>query len=99
MTEQDVVRHCAERLARFKVPRSVVFLDELPHNATGKIQKHELRARYGTACHVRRRLSGPPGRSGDDAVDLELDDLVVGPAELAQDVVGVLGEVRRPARR
>jgi fatty-acyl-CoA synthase len=49
VTEQDVVRHCAERLARFKVPRSVVFLDELPHNATGKIQKHELRARYGTA--------------------------------------------------
>ena len=49
VTEQDVVRHCTDRLARFKVPRSVVFLDELPHNATGKIQKHELRARYGTA--------------------------------------------------
>ena len=49
VTEPDIMRHCAERLARFKVPRSVVFLDELPHNATGKIQKHELRARYGTA--------------------------------------------------
>jgi fatty-acyl-CoA synthase len=50
LTEADIVRHCTERLARFKVPRSVVFLDELPHNATGKIQKHELRARYGLAA-------------------------------------------------
>jgi fatty-acyl-CoA synthase len=50
VTEADVVRHCTERLARFKVPRSVVFLDELPHNATGKIQKHELRARFGSAA-------------------------------------------------
>ena len=46
-TEQDVIRHCVERLAKFKVPKSVVFVDELPHNATGKILKRELRERYG----------------------------------------------------
>ena len=34
--------HCGERLARFKVPKEVRFLGELPHNATGKILKHEL---------------------------------------------------------
>ena len=47
LTEAEVVRHCAERLARYKVPKSVVFVDELPHNATGKILKRELRERYG----------------------------------------------------
>jgi acyl-CoA synthetase (AMP-forming)/AMP-acid ligase II len=33
-----------ERMANFKVPRSVVFLDSLPTNATGKVQKFKLRA-------------------------------------------------------
>jgi fatty-acyl-CoA synthase len=32
-----------EHLARYKVPREVVFLDELPRNPTGKILKRELR--------------------------------------------------------
>jgi acyl-CoA synthetase (AMP-forming)/AMP-acid ligase II len=32
-----------QNLARYKVPREVVFLDELPRNATGKVLKRELR--------------------------------------------------------
>jgi fatty-acyl-CoA synthase len=32
-----------DNLARYKVPREVVFLDELPRNPTGKILKRELR--------------------------------------------------------
>jgi acyl-CoA synthetase (AMP-forming)/AMP-acid ligase II/short-subunit dehydrogenase len=36
-----------ERIARFKVPREFVFLSELPHNATGKILKRELLAKFG----------------------------------------------------
>jgi hypothetical protein len=47
LSEHDVVRHCIDRLARFKVPKSVVFVDELPHNATGKVLKRELRDRFG----------------------------------------------------
>jgi fatty-acyl-CoA synthase len=31
-------------LARYKVPRDVVFVDELPRTATGKVRKRELRA-------------------------------------------------------
>jgi fatty-acyl-CoA synthase len=32
-----------DNLARYKVPREIVFLDELPRNPTGKILKRELR--------------------------------------------------------
>ena len=34
--------HCRDNLASFKVPAEVAFLDELPHNATGKVMKHML---------------------------------------------------------
>jgi acyl-CoA synthetase (AMP-forming)/AMP-acid ligase II len=38
-----VQKHVRENLARYKVPRDVVFLPELPRNATGKVLKRELR--------------------------------------------------------
>ena len=41
--EQDVVDFCAAELANFKRPRSVVFVDGFPRNASGKILKTELR--------------------------------------------------------
>ena len=43
LTEDEVRDHCAERLARFKVPRTVRFADELPHSATGKLRRALLR--------------------------------------------------------
>ncbi|MFY9488307.1 MAG: AMP-binding protein [Solirubrobacterales bacterium] len=43
LTANHLKSHITEKLARFKVPREVVFLDELPRNATGKILKRELR--------------------------------------------------------
>jgi fatty-acyl-CoA synthase len=42
LTEQEIQDHVRERLARYKVPRDVVFVDQLPRNATGKIVKREL---------------------------------------------------------
>ncbi|MEU7025605.1 long-chain fatty acid--CoA ligase [Streptomyces sp. NPDC046275] len=36
------------RLARYKIPKSLVLAPELPRTASGKLLKHELRARYGT---------------------------------------------------
>ena len=45
LSEDEVRDHVRENLARFKVPRDVVFLDVLPRNATGKVLKRELRAR------------------------------------------------------
>ncbi|WP_082962270.1 long-chain-fatty-acid--CoA ligase FadD2 [Mycobacterium sp. 852014-52144_SCH5372336] len=41
--EDDIKGYVREHLARYKVPREVVFLDELPRNPTGKILKRELR--------------------------------------------------------
>lgn len=43
ITEDAIKEHVKQNLARFKVPRDVVFLDELPRNATGKVLKRVLR--------------------------------------------------------
>ena len=40
--EDDLKDWVKQNLARYKVPRDFVFLDELPRNATGKIVKREL---------------------------------------------------------
>ena len=41
--EDDLKAYVKKNLARFKVPREIVFLDELPRNATGKVLKRELK--------------------------------------------------------
>jgi fatty-acyl-CoA synthase len=41
-SEDELKDHVRRNLARFKMPREVVFLDELPRNATGKVLKREL---------------------------------------------------------
>ena len=42
VSEDDLREHVRANLARYKVPREIVFLDELPRNATGKVLKREL---------------------------------------------------------
>ncbi|HLM08580.1 MAG TPA: AMP-binding protein [Thermoleophilaceae bacterium] len=42
-TEDELKAHVRANLARYKVPREIMFLDELPRNATGKVLKRELR--------------------------------------------------------
>jgi acyl-CoA synthetase (AMP-forming)/AMP-acid ligase II len=43
VTEDELIEHCRTQLARFKVPKAVVFLDALPRNPSGKVLKRELR--------------------------------------------------------
>jgi fatty-acyl-CoA synthase len=43
LDEDTVKKHVKDQLAKYKVPREVIFLDELPRNSTGKILKRELR--------------------------------------------------------
>jgi fatty-acyl-CoA synthase len=45
-TANDVAAFCADRLARYKIPRRVEVVDELPRNAAGKILKGDLRDRF-----------------------------------------------------
>jgi acyl-CoA synthetase (AMP-forming)/AMP-acid ligase II len=41
--EEAVIAHARERLANFKVPRQIAFVDALPRNLSGKVLKNELR--------------------------------------------------------
>lgn len=42
-SEGEILERCRDSLAPYKVPKSIVFLEELPRNATGKLMKRELR--------------------------------------------------------
>ncbi|MFG2965411.1 acyl-CoA synthetase [Streptomyces sp. NPDC048288] len=47
--EAGLIAHVKETLPAFKAPKRVLFVDELPRNASGKILKRELRERFGDA--------------------------------------------------
>ncbi|MEZ5728279.1 MAG: hypothetical protein R3E48_09935 [Burkholderiaceae bacterium] len=49
LTERELRDFAAQRLADFKVPRKVLFLDEIPKGATGKLQRIGLAAKLGLA--------------------------------------------------
>jgi long-chain acyl-CoA synthetase len=46
ISEEEIVAHCKQHLGTFQVPKSVIFLEQLPMTTTGKIQKHVLRKQY-----------------------------------------------------
>ncbi|WP_330302423.1 MULTISPECIES: acyl-CoA synthetase [unclassified Streptomyces] len=46
VTESELLAHAREKLAHFKAPKRILFVDELPRNASGKILKRELRDRF-----------------------------------------------------
>jgi fatty-acyl-CoA synthase len=46
VTREAVLVHLAGRIAKWWMPDDVVFVDEIPHTATGKISKLELRERF-----------------------------------------------------
>jgi fatty-acyl-CoA synthase len=47
LDERALIDHLNGRLARYKTPRSVVFVDRLPRSGAGKVLKEKLRATYG----------------------------------------------------
>ena len=47
VTTESVREHLDGKIARYKIPRKVVVIDELPRTASGKVRKADLRSRYG----------------------------------------------------
>ena len=62
VTEDELKGHIKDNLANYKVPREVVFLDELPRNPTGKVLKRELE---GDGEEARASDEGEGGESAD----------------------------------
>ena len=58
MTEEEAIRFCDGRLARYKVPRVVRFVDELPMTAAQKIKRTQLREAYLEELAVRDNKEG-----------------------------------------
>ncbi|MGL5736339.1 MAG: AMP-binding protein, partial [Beijerinckiaceae bacterium] len=48
LSERDVMAQLEQRLAKFKLPKRVMFVDDLPRNAMGKVQKNVLREQYAS---------------------------------------------------
>ena len=46
VTKDDVIDHLRGALAKWQLPDDVIFVDELPHTATGKVKKIELRRQF-----------------------------------------------------
>lgn len=46
LDECELIEYCGDKLARYKHPSRVLFVDELPYNASGKVQKFVLQEQY-----------------------------------------------------
>ena len=45
-TEEELLKFCDGKLARFKIPKQVIFTDALPYSPYGKVEKVKLREQY-----------------------------------------------------
>ena len=43
ITEQDIIDYCRQGLTAYKIPKHVVFIDEIPKSTVGKLLRRELR--------------------------------------------------------
>jgi malonyl-CoA/methylmalonyl-CoA synthetase len=48
LSEAEIINSLRARLARYKVPKRVLIIDELPRNSMGKVQKNVLRAAHAS---------------------------------------------------
>jgi fatty-acyl-CoA synthase len=66
--ESELIEHCRARLAHYKCPRSVEYLESLPRTGTGKVLKRDLRRKYWHGKDTIRPESPSPA-TGDAAPD------------------------------
>lgn len=58
ISETEIKEHLAGRLAKYKIPRTVVLTDEFPRTASGKIRKTDLRSTFGRATPPKHTIEG-----------------------------------------
>ena len=46
ITDREILNYCGEKLAKYKIPHQLYFIDEIPRNASKKILRRELRSKY-----------------------------------------------------
>lgn len=51
---EELIAFARTRLAGYKLPRTIAFVDALPRTPTGKVLKRELRAQHGAVAGARR---------------------------------------------
>jgi long-chain acyl-CoA synthetase len=56
--EQEIIAFVKSRIASYKAPRTVRFVDDLPRSEAGKLMKSELKARYGTGKDLSAERTG-----------------------------------------
>jgi len=47
LTEEDILNYCKEKIARFKCPKKVIIVFELPHMGSGKVDRKGVKEKYG----------------------------------------------------
>jgi long-chain acyl-CoA synthetase len=57
LTAEQVLEHSKARIASYKKPRHVFFVDALPRNSTGKVLKTELRARAARELNLQGAMA------------------------------------------
>ena len=45
--KNDVLEYAKEKLAKFKIPKKIFFVEEIPKGATGKLQRNVLAKKFG----------------------------------------------------
>ncbi|MFO7859665.1 MAG: hypothetical protein R6U41_00440 [Desulfosalsimonas sp.] len=49
ISEEEILEICRQKLAPFKVPKKIIFVDQLPKTPTGKLLKRDMRDTYKDA--------------------------------------------------
>jgi len=73
ISESDIIKHLKEQLANYKVPKRVFFVESLPRNTMGKVQKKALRDQYeSTYTNITTILSSNHEETNTVSVQLKL---------------------------
>jgi acyl-CoA synthetase (AMP-forming)/AMP-acid ligase II len=88
VTEWEIQKFLATRLADFKVPRHVMIVDEIPKGPTGKIQRTGLAERLGLAAYVHKEVGSKTERKAP-STPLEKKLIEIWSQVLGVDQIGV----------